>query len=154
MPDETAPKMYEAARERLKELIRQEAEIKDQISHWGPIVEQLASLTGETVDTDIASRINELKQAEAGGAGTSGAGQEMGLTEAIRWVFRQPLLLPLTPTQVRDRMAEMGYDLSKYKHVMPPIHNTLKRMKEAGEIREVEGLGGIGRAFVSGRQGT
>ena len=50
----------------------------------------------------------------------------MGLTEAIRWVFRQPLLLPLTPTQVRDRMAEMGYDLSKYKHVMPPIHNTLK----------------------------
>ncbi len=82
------------------------------------------------------------------------AGQEMGLTEAIRWVFRQPLLLPLTPTQVRDRMAEMGYDLSKYKHVMPPIHNILKRMKEAGEIREVEGLGGIGRAYTSSRQGT
>jgi hypothetical protein len=35
--------------------------------------------------------------------------------------------------------------------VMPPIHNTLKRMKEAGEIKEVEGIGGIGRAFVSGR---
>jgi hypothetical protein len=26
----------------------------------------------------------------------------------------------------------MGYDLEKYKHVMPLIHNTLKRMKEAG----------------------
>ena len=47
---------------------------------------------------------------------------------------------------VRDRMAEMGYDLSKYKHVMPPIHNTLKRMKEAGEIKEVEGIGGIGQS--------
>jgi hypothetical protein len=92
-----------------------------------------------------------LKQAEAGGAGAAGAGQEMGLREAIRWVFRQPLILPLTPTQVRDHMAEMGYDLSKYKHVMPPIHNTLKRMKEAGEIKEVEGIGGIGRAFVSAR---
>ena len=57
------------------------------------------------------------------------------------------------PTQVRDRMAEMGYDLEKYKHVMPPIHNTLKRMKEAGEINEVEGIGGIGRAYVSARQG-
>jgi hypothetical protein len=78
----------------------------------------------------------------------------MGLTEAIRWVFRQPLVLPLTPTQVRDRMAEMGYDLSKYKFVMPPIHNTLRRMKEAGEIREVEGVGGIGRAYVSARPGT
>jgi hypothetical protein len=151
MADETAMKMYESARDRLKELLRQETEAKEQISHWGPIVEQLARLTGETIDPDIASRINELKQDEAS---SSGAGAEMGLTEAIRWVFRQPLLLPLTPTQVRNRMAEMGYDLSKYKFVMPPIHNTLKRMKEAGEIREVEGLGGIGRAFVSARQGT
>jgi hypothetical protein len=151
MPDETALKMYESARDKLRELLRQEAELKDQISHWGPVVEQLARLTGETVDSDIASRINELKQAEAGAVGAAGAGQEMGLTEAIRWVFRQPLLLPLTPTQVRDRMAEMGYDLDKYKHVMPPIHNTLKRMKEAGEIREVDGIGGIGRAFVSAK---
>ena len=148
MADETATKMYESARERLKELLRQEIEVKEQISHWGPIVEQLARLIGETLDLDITSRINELKQDEAS---VAGAGQEMGLTEAIRWVFRQPLLLPLTPTQVRDRMAEMGYDLGKYKHVMPPIHNTLKRMKEAGEINEVEGIGGIGRAYVSGK---
>jgi hypothetical protein len=150
MKDEAAIKMYESARDRLRELLRQETEVKEQISHWGPIVEQLARLTGETLDPDIASRINELKQAEAGEA--AGVGQEMGLTEAIRWVFRQPLMLPLTPTQVRDRMAEMGYDLSKYKHVMPPIHNTLKRMKEAGEIKEVEAVGGFGgKAFVSGK---
>ena len=148
MADETAIKMYESARDRLKELLRQETEIKDQISHWAPIVEQLARLTGETVDPEIASRINELKQDQDS---VAGAGQEMGLTEAIRWVFRQPLFLPLTPTQVRDRMAEMGYDLDKYKHVMPPIHNTLKRMKEAGEVREVEGIGGIGRAYESAR---
>ena len=149
MSDETAMKIYESVSERLKELLRQETEIKEQISHWGPIVEQLARLTGETVDPDMASRINELKQENAS---AQGAGQEMGLTEAIRWVFRQPLLLPLTPTQVRDRMAEMGYDLGKYKHVMPPIHNTLKRMKEAGEIKEVDAVGGFGgKAFVSGR---
>jgi hypothetical protein len=148
MADETATKMYESARDRLKELLRQETGIKEQISHWGPIVEQLARLTGETADPDIASRINQLRHDQAS---ATEAGQEMGLTEAIRWVFRQPLLLPLTPTQVRDRMAEMGYDLGKYKHVMPPIHNTLKRMKEAGEINEVEGIGGIGRAFVSAK---
>src|SRR5882757_5972280 len=95
MPDETAMKMYESARERLKELLRQEIEIKEQISHWGPIVEKLAQLSGETVDPDIASRINQLKQDQESAAE---AGNEMGLTEAIRWVFRQPLLLPLTPT--------------------------------------------------------
>src|SRR5690349_920690 len=149
MPDETARTMYESARQRLLELLRRETETKEQISHWAPIVEQLARLVGEVLDPDIASRINELKHESE-----RSAGEEMGLTEAIRWVFRQPLLLPLTPTQVRDRMAEMGYDLEKYKHVMPPIHNTLKRMKEAGEIREVEGVGGIGRAYISARQGT
>lgn len=146
MSDETAAKMYESARDRLLELLRQEKEVKDQISHWAPIVEQLAKLSGATVDPEIVSRINELNKVKE-----TGVGEEMGLTEAIRWVFRQPLLLPLTPTQVRDRLAEMGYDLEKYAHVMPPIHNTLKRMKEAGEIKEVEGIGGIGRAFVSGR---
>jgi hypothetical protein len=109
-------------------------------------VEQLAKLSGETLDPEILSRINELKKVNE-----AGAGQEMGLTEAIRWVFRQPLMLPLTPTQVRDHLAKMGYDLEKYAHVMPPIHNTLKRMKEAGEIKEVDGLGGIGRAFVSAK---
>jgi hypothetical protein len=147
MPDEATQRMYQSAKERLAELLRQEKEIKEQISHWGPIVEQLAQLSGEDVEPEIANRISQLNQENQ-----AGAGQEMGLTEAIRWVFRQPLLLPLTPTQVRDRMAEMGYDLSKYKFVMPPIHNTLKRMKEAGEIKEVDAVGGFGgKAFVSAK---
>jgi len=146
MSDETAKKLLESARERLQGLLRQEVEIKEQISHWGPIVEQLAKLCGETLEPEIASRIRQLSQESQ-----AAAGQEMGLTEAIRWVFRQPLILPLTPTQVRDHLAQMGYDLEKYAHVMPPIHNTLKRMKEAGEIREVEGVGGLGRAYVSAK---
>lgn len=159
MSDETATRMYESARERLFELLLGEKETKDQISHWAPIVEQLAKLSGETLDPEILSRINELNVHQLNvhqlnQVNEAGAGQEMGLTEAIRWVFRQPLMLPLTPTQVRDHLASMGYDLEKYAHVMPPIHNTLKRMKEAGEIKEVDGLGGIGRAFVSARQGT
>jgi hypothetical protein len=128
------------------ELLRQEKDVKDQISHWAPIVEQLAKLTGATVDPEIVNRINELNKVNQ-----AGIGEEMGLTEAIRWVFRQPLMLPLTPTQVRDHLAEMGYDLEKYAYVMPPIHNTLKRMKEAGEIKEVDNVGGLGKAFVSAK---
>jgi len=146
MSDETASVLLKYARERLLELLQQESEVKSQISHWAPIVEQLAKVAGEELESEIANKIKQLKQESE-----QTAGQEMGLTEAIRWVFRQPLMLPLTPTQVRDRLAEMGYDLEKYAHVMPPIHNTLKRMKEAGEIKEVEGVGGVGKAFVSAR---
>jgi hypothetical protein len=146
MSDETAVQMYESAKDRFLVLLRQEKETKEQISHWAPIVEQLAKLAGEALEPEIASRIKELKREKEGSIG-----EEMGLTEAIRWVFRQPHMLPLTPTQVRDELAKMGYDLKKYAFVMPPIHNTLKRMKEAGEIKEVEGLGGLGKAYVSAR---
>ncbi len=146
MSDETARAMYKSARDRFSGLIREESTLKEQISHWGPIVEQLAKVAGETLEPEIANRIRELKLEQEGAIG-----QEMGLSEAIRWVFRQPQILPLTPTQVRDELAKMGYDLEKYAHVMPPIHNTLKRMKEAGEIKEVEGVGGWGRAFVSAK---
>jgi hypothetical protein len=148
MSDETAIKMYESGRERLLALLKEEKKVKEQISHWAPIVNQLAQLCGETVDPEILDRVNHLN-AQLNNVNQA-AGQEMGLTEAIRWVFRQPLMLPLTPTQVRDHLAGMGYDLGKYAHVMPPIHNTLKRMKEAGEIKEVDNLGGLGKAFARG----
>jgi hypothetical protein len=148
MSDETAVKMYESGRERLLALLKQEKAIAEQISHWAPIVNQLAQLCGETVDPEILDRVNHLN-AQLNNVNQA-AGQEMGLTEAIRWVFRQPLMLPLTPIQVRDHLAGMGYDLEKYAHVMPPIHNTLKRMKEAGEIKEVDNLGGLGKAFARG----
>jgi hypothetical protein len=49
MKDETATAMYESARERLKELLRKEAEVKEQITGWVPIVEQLARLCGENM---------------------------------------------------------------------------------------------------------
>jgi hypothetical protein len=144
MKDETAVRMYESARERLQELLRKEAEIKEQIAGWIPVVEQLASLCGENMDQALVKRANPASNLEI-------AAQDMGLTESIRWVFRQGHLVPLTPVQVRNELAQMGYDLEKYKHVMPPIHNTLNRLKEAGEIKEVEGMGGLGKAFVSAR---
>jgi hypothetical protein len=83
MSDETAAKMYESARDRLLELLKQEKEAKEQISHWAPIVEQLAKLSGATVDPEIVSRINELNKVNQ-----VGVGGEMGLTEAIRVGFQ------------------------------------------------------------------
>jgi hypothetical protein len=47
MAHETALKLYELAFGRLRELMRLETEAKEQISHWGPIVERSARLAGE-----------------------------------------------------------------------------------------------------------
>ncbi len=143
MKDEMAVNLYESARDRFRALMEQEKELEQQITHWYPIVEQLAGLAGQMLPADVQERINTLKNVKET--------EDLGLTDSIRWVFKQPSLVPLTPTDVRDRLAEMGYDLSKYAHVMPPIHNTLKRMKEAGEIREVPALLGLGKAFEASK---
>jgi hypothetical protein len=59
----------------------------------------------------------------------------LGLTDGCRLVLRAGV--PMTPVEVRDRLAGMGFDLSKYSSDLAAIHTVLKRLKEAGEIRIV-----------------
>ena len=44
----------------------------------------------------------------------------------------------MTPTEVRDRLGAIGFDLSKYSSALSAIHTVLKRLSEAGEIQFVE----------------
>lgn len=59
----------------------------------------------------------------------------MGLTDACRLVLRGGV--PMTPIDVRDRLAAIGHDLSIYTSELSAIHTVLKRLNEAGEIRIV-----------------
>ena len=57
----------------------------------------------------------------------------IGLTDGCRLVLRSGV--PMTPVEVRDRLAMIGLDLSKYASDLAAIHTVLKRLNEAGEIR-------------------
>jgi hypothetical protein len=57
----------------------------------------------------------------------------LGLTDACRLVLRGGL--PMTPTEVRDRLLGIGVDLSIYSNDLSAIHTVLKRLNEAREIR-------------------
>ena len=59
----------------------------------------------------------------------------LGLTDGCRLVLRGGL--PMIPTEVRDRLLEIGMDLSAYSSDMSAVHTALKRLNEAGEIRLV-----------------
>jgi hypothetical protein len=59
----------------------------------------------------------------------------LGLTDACRLVLRAGL--PMTPVEVRDRLAGIGVDLSVYASELSAIHTVLKRLNDAGEIRLV-----------------
>src|SRR5262249_17740285 len=60
----------------------------------------------------------------------------IGLTDACRLALRGAGL-PLTPTEVRDRLEGMGVDLSVYTNELSAIHTILKRLNDASEIRSV-----------------
>jgi len=60
-----------------------------------------------------------------------------GLTDACRVVLRSGR--PMTPTDVRDRLLAIGFDLSKYSNELAAIHTVLKRLNEAGESRFLAG---------------
>jgi hypothetical protein len=59
-----------------------------------------------------------------------------GLTDACRVVLARAEQ-PMTALDVRDRLANIGFDLSKYSSDLAAIHTVLKRLNRAGELRFV-----------------
>jgi hypothetical protein len=41
----------------------------------------------------------------------------------------------MTPTDVRDRLRAIGFDVSKYANDLAAVHTILKRLNESGELR-------------------
>jgi len=58
----------------------------------------------------------------------------LGLTDACRLVVRGAGV-PVTPTDVRQRLQSIGFDLSKYANDLAAIHTILKRLNASGELR-------------------
>lgn len=55
-----------------------------------------------------------------------------GLTDAVRATL-QAAGHPLTAIEIRDQLAAMGFDLSRYTNDLAAIHTILKRLNAAGE---------------------
>jgi hypothetical protein len=60
----------------------------------------------------------------------------LGLTDAIRLVVRGAGV-PMTPVEVRDRLAAIGFDVAKYVNDLAAVHTILKRLNQGGELRFV-----------------
>jgi hypothetical protein len=113
------------AKSRLSELLKQRDEIDAEISRLALLVEQLSA----NVDLPQGPIPSEL---------------DLGLSDAIRLTFRtSPPTLGLTPTEVRDKLRDQGFNLDKYASELPPIHNTITRLEKAGEIEPVERADGV-----------
>jgi hypothetical protein len=62
---------------------------------------------------------------------------QWGLTDACRIVLKAARRA-MTPTEVRDRLEAIGFDLTKYTNSLAAIHTVLRRLHDGGEVLFVE----------------
>jgi archaellum component FlaC len=106
------------------ELFKQvKAEIASKRAELGECLSRVEALEDE---------ISGLQQTAAGLAKTLGeqyeAEDELGLTEAIRRVFRQNPEKNFVPVEIRDELEQMGYNVEKYGNILASIHSVIKRL--------------------------
>ena len=91
-------------------------------------------LAGERVA--LEERIDQLHEAIATLTRLCGLTPTIpwGITDACRTVLRNSAR-PMTPVEVRNRLASIGFDLARYSNDLSAIHTVLKRLNRAGELR-------------------
>lgn len=115
MDEETYLRAFDAARRELEELTTKRAEMDGRIARLRETVLSLAYLVnrdGQTESPDVAG---------------------LGLTDAVAKVLRLSGMA-LTPAQIRDELARMGFNVKKYDDPIPNITKVLQRLAAKGHV--------------------
>ena len=112
MSNEEYLKAFEAATREMESLMQQRADLEQRILHLRQTLVSLSHLCGLTPTVS------------------------WGMTDGVRFILRRAQR-PLTAIDVRDELANWGFDVSKYVNDLSAIHTVLKRLNKAGEIRFV-----------------
>lgn len=112
MSNDEYVKAFEAATREMETLMQQRADLDQRILHLRQTLVSLSHLCGLTPTVS------------------------WGMTDGVRFIVRRAQR-PLTAIDVREELANWGFDMSKYANDLSAIHTVLKRLNKAGEIRFV-----------------
>src|SRR5271155_1113333 len=123
-----------AASDEMKKLLKQRSEIDARISQLKKTMEALSDLM-KPLPSETPSYFDEL------GTGiVMGKLADAGISDAIRQVVSESKV-PLTPVQIKELIANRGFDLSGYANAGTVIHNTLARLEKQGELVRLQNPG-------------
>jgi hypothetical protein len=91
------------------------SDVKTQIAHLNEIMGHLGPLAGIPANKDIAS---------------------LGITDAVRWVLSNSAGR-ISANEVRDKLAEKGYDFSSLSAPMASIYKILSRLASENNGQEI-----------------
>ncbi len=129
MPKRKFKGAFTSLKKELARLLRQREKIDKWIAKLGPIVDDLAALSGERVSRELAQR-----------AAPRDLGS-MGITDAVRLALKKSGR-PLTPRKVRDQLLSWRPDLARHTSLLASVHTILKRLVKSGQAEAVAVLGG------------
>ena len=112
MSKEEYVKAFEAATREMESLKQQRADLDQRILHLRQTLVSLSHLCGFTPTVS------------------------WGMTDGVRFILRRSQR-PMTAIDVRDELANWGFDMSRYANDLSAIHTVLKRLNKAGEVRFV-----------------
>ena len=86
----------------------------------------------------VRTLATSLHSAEKAEAWQNEMQYQMGIGQAIEGLVTSSSV-PLSPLQVKENLLFYGYDVNRYANPGALVHQTLKRLAEAGRIRELGG---------------
>jgi hypothetical protein len=136
----------EAAHQKLNELLNERAKIDKEIIDWKRVIDSLlavsASDTDDPSDVEVSAFVNDKP-----GKTT------IKFTDGVRMVLRQNASrnMSISVPEIREQLTNLGFNFAKYAQPLVPIHNTLKRLEEQGEVRPLKNEMGqtLGYTWIS-----
>lgn len=131
------------AKKKLDELVTDRTRIDREIMNWKRVVDSLTAVSDEHSD-EIPADVRLFADPKLTPL------LNLKFTDAIRNVLASVDGYVSAPA-IRDQLVDLGFDFSKYKQELVPIHNTLKRLEEQGEAQAVKNEQGqtLGYRWIS-----
>jgi hypothetical protein len=136
----------EMAHEKLSQLLADRAKIDREIVDWKQVIDSLLAVTESEVVDPSDVEVSAFVEGKPGK-------QTVKFTDGVRMVLSQNAnrTIPISVPEIREQLINLGFDFAKYAQPLVPIHNTLKRLKEQGEVSAVENEQGqiLGYRWIS-----
>ena len=141
-------KTLEHAEKTLEKLLRERGRIDRQIIDWKRVIDSLIAVS-EEVSGELPPDVEVTVVGQFVGPNESMSDDpskhvksppiRFNFTDSIRELLQQRESSKFVRVpEIRDELLEWGFDFSKYKQELVPVHNALKRLVEQGEARPVK----------------
>jgi division protein CdvB (Snf7/Vps24/ESCRT-III family) len=117
--------LFEAEQDLARCLVQRQ-KIDHKVARLQAVITQLQELCAELDKKHFERRVERVVKAHL----------NMGITELARVLLKE-MSLPMTASDLKEKMEARKLDLSRYSNPLAVIHTVLKRLVQSGEVKVV-----------------